>query len=108
MVRTASEAVAALYPSGQKGQKVYTGEVALDGSNPTPVTTGLKVVTAAFVCRKDATAPGAGPHNLSVDFGGSLVGGLLNIYAWEATATADTAEVASTSTDVVSWIAVCS
>ena len=106
MARTPGQAQAAMYPSGRQGQKIVSGEIALDGSNPTDIATGLKVVTGGFVCRKDPTAPGAGPHNLSVDFGGSVPAGTLRAYAWQATATADTAEIASTSTDTVSWIAV--
>jgi len=83
---------------------VAAGEVTLDGSNPTPVATGLSKVLAATVSLKQATAPGDDPSWLSVDYSGT--DGTLNVYAWKNTGGTDPTLVASTnSTAVVSWVA---
>jgi hypothetical protein len=83
------------------GVKVVGGEIALDGSNPTPVVTGLTTITGASITLKDSAAPGAEPTTFSY----TSSGGTLSIYAWKPTAAGDTALVASTATDTVGWIA---
>lgn len=83
---------------------VAAGEVTLDGSNPTPVATGLNKVLSATVSLKQATAPGDDPSWLSVDYSGT--DGTLNVYAWKNTGGTDPTLVASTNNSaVVSWIA---
>ena len=83
---------------------VVAGEVTLDGSNPTPVATGLSKVLGATASLKQATAPGDDPSWLSVDYSGT--DGTLNVYAWKNTGGTDPTLVASTnSTAVVSWVA---
>jgi hypothetical protein len=42
------------------GYKIARGETALDGSNPTPITTGLTTIVAAVVALKGIAAPGVG------------------------------------------------
>lgn len=78
------------------------GEVTLDGSNPTPVYTGLNKIASASASLKSATAPGDDPSWLSVDYSGS--DGTLNVYAWKNTGGTDPTLVASTnSSAVISW-----
>lgn len=92
------------------GFALWAGEVTLDGSNPTPLVTGFKTVLFAVAQLKKSTADAAGAANVqavSVDYGGAVAAGTINIYAWGSTATADTAQVASTnSARVVSVFAV--
>lgn len=82
---------------------VKSGTVTLDGTNPTPVTTGLTTVTSAVACIKTATAPGDDPNLVTVDYSD----GTLNIYAWKNTGGTDPTLVASTnSSATIDWIAV--
>lgn len=84
-------------------RQVY-GSVTLDGTNPTPVTTGLSKVLGGVVSLKQSTAPGDDPSWLSCDWSGT--DGTLNVYAWKNTGGTDPTLVASTNnTAVVSWIA---
>lgn len=82
--------------------KIVSGEIALDGSNPTVVNTGLTTIVGATVTRGDATAPGVDPSAFSY----STSGGTLNIYAWKITGAGDATLIASTNTDVVGYMAV--
>ena len=85
--------------------KIARGTATLDGSNPTPVTTGLSVVLAAVVGLKQVSAPGDDPSWLSHNYTGA--DGTLNIYAWKNTGGTDPTLVASTnSTATVDWIAI--
>lgn len=89
------------------GYKLARGEVTLDGGNPTPVTTGLTTVVAAVASFKTAVALGDDPNSLSVDYGGSVTAGELDIHAWKNVSGTDPTQVASTNSSmVVSWIAV--
>lgn len=82
------------------------GEVTLDGSNPTSVTTGLSTIVGAVAVIKTATAPGDDPVTVTVDYAGSVTAGQLDIYAWKNTGGTDPTLVASTNnTAVISWIA---
>lgn len=92
---TAPAAVAA-------GYKIARGEAALDGSNPTPVTTGLTTIVAAVVALKGTTAPGVGTS--VVTYGVSS--GTLNLYGWKPTSNADPTLIASAGTETVGWIAI--
>jgi hypothetical protein len=77
------------------------GEVALDGSNPTPVATGLTAITGAVVTLKGSGAPGDSTAVVTYDF----TGGTLNIYGWQNTSGTDPTLVASTGTPTVGWLA---
>jgi hypothetical protein len=84
---------------------VKAGTVTLDGSNPTPVTTGLNTVVTGGATLKSATTPGDDPTYFTVDYNGS--NGTLNIYAWKNTGGTDPTLVASTNNSAtVDWIAV--
>ncbi len=82
---------------------IKSGTVTLDGSNPTPVTTGLTTVLTAGATLKTTSAPGDDPTYFTVDY----TGGTLNIYAWKNTGGTDPTLVASTnSSATVDWIVV--
>ena len=84
--------------------RVAGGTIALDGSNPTPITTGLSFITGANVSLAGTAAPGVGTSVLTYNF--ATVGGTLNAYAWKVTSSVDDTLVASTGTETISWIAV--
>ncbi len=78
---------------------IASGETALDGSNPTPVTTGLTSIAACTLTIKAS----------SITTGTSVVsyqrtGGTLNMYGWKPTTTSTTTLTASTGTDTIGWI----
>jgi len=94
-----------LYPSAgtpADGGDRRGGTVALDGSNPTTVATGLVTIDHAQVSFNASAAPGLDPALVTCTFSG----GTLSIYAWKVTGAGDTTLVASTSTDTVNWFAV--
>lgn len=80
---------------------IVGGVVALDGSNPTPVTTGLTTILAASATLEGAVAPGDNTSVLTV----AISGGTLSIYAWKNTSGTDPTLVASTGTENVHWVA---
>lgn len=82
------------------GVRMTSGETALDGSNPTPVTTGLTTITACALTLKTTAAPGVGTS--VVTYGSSA--GTLNLYGWKVTSNIDDTLVASTGTDTVGWV----
>jgi hypothetical protein len=87
------------------GYKIARGTTALDGSNPTPVTTGLSTVVAATLTLHDAGAPGVGTcliTNLTTNW----ATGALAVDAWKPTSNSDPTLVASSGTETFSWIAV--
>jgi len=87
------------------GYKVARGTATLDGSNPTPVATGLTTIVAAVVTQKSAVTPGDDPSAFTVDYTGS--DGTLNIYAWKNTGGTDPTLVASTNNAAtVDWVAI--
>ena len=80
--------------------KIARGETALDGTNPTPVATGLTTIVSCNLTVKIATAPAV--TALTYD----TSSGTLNMYAWEPTAADNTALTASSATSTVGWICV--
>jgi hypothetical protein len=84
------------------GYKVARGETALDGSNPTPVATGLTTVVAFAAVLKGTAAPGLGTSVLTASISGATV----NVYAWKPTGATDPTLIASTGTESFYWIAV--
>lgn len=89
------------------GMKVAAGEVTLDGTNPTSVATGLATVVAAVACYKQATVLGDDPNSVTVDYAGLITAGQLDIYAGKNATGTDPTQIASTSsTAVVSWVAI--
>lgn len=93
---TAPAAVAA-------GYKLARGIGTLDGTNPTPVVTGLSTVVSIIAGINGTAAPGDATHVLSATTGAS---GTANVYAWMPTSGTDPTLVASTNTEVFSWIAI--
>lgn len=90
------------YEIGGVPVSIVRGVVTLDGSNPTPVTTGLTTIYAACASIKQDAAPND-PCTVTVDY----TGGTLNIYAWKlAEGTPNTLEASTNNTAVISWIAV--
>jgi hypothetical protein len=84
------------------GYKLARGVTALDGSNPTPITTGLTAVTG-FACALAGTStPGVGTSVITYD----ISGGTVNLYAWKVTNSSTTTLIASTGTENVAWIAI--
>jgi hypothetical protein len=95
---TAPSAVAA-------GYKIARGTAAaLDGSNPTPIATGLTTIVAAAVQLRGTAAPGDNTSVLTTDYTGA--DGTLNVYAWKNTGGTDPTLVASTGTETFDWIAI--
>lgn len=89
-----------LAPEGKASTgKLYAGEVALDGSNPTPVTLPFSNVDSVALTLKGGTAPGDNTSILTY----AVVGNVLNIYAWKNTGGTDPTLVASTGTETVSF-----
>lgn len=84
------------------GYILARGESALDGSNPTPIVTGLTTIIAFVAMLKGSVAPGVGTTTLT----SVISSGTANVYGWKPTATGDCTLVASTGTDSFYWIAV--
>lgn len=83
------------------GYLLARGETALDGSNPTPVVTGLTTVTGFAATLAGSAAPGVGTSVLTH----VISGGTVNVYAWKVTATGDSTLIASTGTETFGWVA---
>ena len=81
---------------------VKSGTVTLDGTNPTPVTTGLTTITTAVACIKAAATPGDDPVCITTD----STGGTLTIYAWKNNGTDPTLVASTNSAATIDWIAV--
>lgn len=81
------------------GLRMVAGEVALDGSNPTPVVTGLSTIVGVGLALKGSTAPGDNTSVVTYD----TSGGTLNLYAWKNTSGSDPTLVASTGTETVGY-----
>ena len=84
------------------GYKIARGETALDGSNPTPVTTGLTTCIAFVATLKGSSAPGVGTQKLTA----VISSGDANVYAWKPTGSGDCTLIASTGTESFYWVAV--
>jgi hypothetical protein len=82
--------------------KVVSGEIDLDGSNPTTVTTGLSAIVSAGITLKQATAPGVGTSHFTYDTDGTT----LSIYAWKVTSNSNPTLVASAGTETVGYVVV--
>lgn len=87
------------------GYKIARGTTALDGSNPTPVTTGLNTVVSANVTLEGSSAPGVGTSVLT-QATTNWATGALSVYAWKVTSNADPTLIASTGTETFDWIAI--
>jgi hypothetical protein len=110
MIGVAMEAAGAnndvfeVMPLSLQAYRVARGEVTLDGSNPTPITTGLNTIVAATVTLKKTTSPGDDPVGATVDYTGS--DGTLNLYAWKTDGTDPTLVASTNNSAVFCWVAV--
>jgi hypothetical protein len=86
------------------GYRIARGEDSLDGSNPTPIATGLTTVIAFVAMLKGSAAPGDGTSVLTSVITGAA--GNVDVHGWKNTGGTDPTLVASTGTDVFYWIAV--
>lgn len=86
------------------GKKVVGGVTALDGSNPTPVVTGLTTVISAVVSLENGSAPGVGTSVLT-QAQTNWATGALSVLAWKVTSSIDNTLVASTGTENFQWVA---
>jgi predicted RecA/RadA family phage recombinase len=98
----ASTAPADYLAGAANGYKIARGEGTLDGSNPTPIATGLTTVVAVVATLKGTAAPAVGTSVLTVNISGTTA----NVYAWKPTGAGDTNLIASTGTESFYWIAV--
>lgn len=79
-----------------------SGTIALDGTNPTPVATGLTELIGACATLVGSAAPGVGTSSVTAVLSPS---GVLNLYGWKVTGTGDATLIASTGTETVAWMA---
>ncbi len=84
------------------GYLIARGATALDGSNPTPVVTGLTTVVGFAATLQGSAAPGVGTSVLTH----TISSGTVSVYAWKPTSNADPTLIASTGTETFSWVAV--
>jgi len=80
--------------------KIVSGEIALDGTNPTVVNTELTTIYGAAVSLKQTGAPGVTATTVTYN----TSGGTLNIYAWKPTGSGDATLIAATDTDPVGYV----
>ena len=80
--------------------QIVAGEIALDGTNPTPIVTGLSTIVAVGLSLKKAATPSADTTHLSY----GVSGGTVNAYAWQAADLADSTLIASTFTETIGYV----
>ncbi len=78
-----------------------SGTIALDGSNPTPIVTGLASIDGSSVTLQGSSAPGLGTSVVTH----TISGGTINVHAWKVTGAGDATLIASTGTETVAWTA---
>jgi hypothetical protein len=83
-------------------QTVIGGTAVLDGSNPTPIVTGLTTVVGVQLTLGSAVAPGLNTSILTY----AISGGTINVYGWKPTSATDPTLIASTGVDAFSWVVV--
>jgi len=81
---------------------IARGSTALDGSNPTYITTGLTTISACTVMKRGSAAPTDLVSTVLITHGGAT--GQLILYAWRHTSASVTTYTASTATELVDWI----
>lgn len=82
-----------------RGVRIITGEVTLDGANPTPVALAprLGAVLGGVVSFKNTAAQALDPSLVTCNPSGTT----LNVYAWKVTGAADATLIASTNNAVL-------
>jgi len=76
--------------------------VALDGSNPTTVASGLTSIVACGACLAGTAAPGVGTFVLSTAISTTNI----NVYGWKPTSNVDCTLIASDGTETFHWWAI--
>ena len=76
--------------------------VALDGSNPTTVASGLASIVACGACLSGTAAPGVSTSVLSTAISGTNI----NVYGWKPTSAIDGTLIASDGTESFHWWAI--
>ena len=80
-----------------------TGTIALDGSNPTVVTTTFSVITACGATVQGSTVPGVGTEGVQTVKANVDGASTVSIYAFKVTSSSDTTKIASTGTETIDW-----
>lgn len=88
--------------AGGSGLQIRAGVATLDGTNPTPVTTGLDSIVAAFCTLAAAATPGDDPTSFSY----AASGGTLSIYAYKTNGSDPTLVDSTNNAATVAWLAV--
>ena len=86
-------------------ERMESGSLALDASNPTVATTTFSTITACVVGLEDAVAPGVGTSVVTGVPANVAEASTVSIYAWKPTSNSDPTLVASTGTETVHWVA---
>jgi len=95
--------MALLAPETKSGNvKVVAGEAALDGGNPTVISTGLKEIYGVVLTLKTTVAPGDSTQVLTY----TTSVGELSVYAWKNISGSDPTLAASTGTDTFGYVVV--
>lgn len=81
---------------------VVGGSVALSGTNPTTIATGLATVTGFAATISESAAPGDNTTTLTW----TATGGTVSVYAWKPTSVSNPTLIASTGTETIGWIAI--
>ena len=84
-------------------ERMESGSVALDGSNPTVVTTTFSTITACGATLQGSAAPGLGTAIVTAVKANVDEASTVSIYAWKPTTSDDTTVIASTGTETVDW-----
>jgi len=93
----------ALNEAVRNGWAVDFGSVALDGTNPTSVTTNV-IIQGALVCLNTKVALGDATQAVTW-FVETATGNQLDIYGWKNISGTDPTLVAATDTETVTWMA---
>ena len=79
---------------------VHAGEIALDGSNPTAITTPFSTITGVALTISSASSTGVGTSVLTY----ANSSGTCSVYAWKVTETGNATLVASTGTETIGFV----
>jgi hypothetical protein len=90
---------------GANNGKLFFGELALDGSNPTPIPVAFRQVDGVTLTLKGSAAPADLASVLTYDVVNNADGSkTVNVYAWQNTGGTDPTLVASAGTATFSYL----
>ena len=84
-------------------ERMESGTIALDASNPTVVTTTMSKITACGAELQGSAAPGLGTSIVTSVKANVDEASTVSIYAWKPTTSDDVTVIASTGTETVDW-----